>query len=169
MYKTALQHQVYEIWGTPSLYCMWEESFKRKGFKMNMDLFRVLLQAIALVESGANPTEYNFKENAVGMYQIRSCVMRDVNKVRQSKGLSSFSHNDAYDPSKATEIAITYLLYWGGDYEKEYEQPADFFILAAIWNGGPKGYEKKQARDYAMRVYQTAAQLDAASKEEDSP
>lgn len=73
---------------------------------------------------------------AYGPLQIWKKVIDDVNRVAKT----SYTHEDAHDLKKATDICKIYLTYWGKRAEKKLNRKLKPHELAMIWNGGPGGY-----------------------------
>jgi len=100
------------------------------------------LAAIAAVEGAPNDDFIHPKSNAAGRYQITQVAVTDVNRIAKTL----FIYPDhCKDPDTAAKIAVIYLEYYG-------ENARDPFLLARIWNGGPRGPEKSSTLDYASRV-----------------
>lgn len=102
-----------------------------------------LLVALIAVESGGNPRAYNPQEKAVGLLQIRPCVIDDVNRITGSR----WRIEDAYDPAISQKIAIDYLTYWTAKSEQSSLKSA-----ARIWNGGPDGWWELSTLKYWVKV-----------------
>ena len=99
-----------------------------------------LMAAIAQVESAGNPLAHNIAEDARGIYQIRACVIEDVN----AHFHTHYTHDDAYDPRKARAIFRAYLVMWSADLNME--------RASRVWNGGPRGHRKEATRAYWEKV-----------------
>lgn len=100
-----------------------------------------LLAAIATVESNNDPTAYNKKEDAAGLFQIRPIYLQDVNRIL---GYQSYKLSDRFDPQKSKEMVYVYLCHYGRN--KSLEQ------LARIQNGGPQGHKKESTLRYWQKV-----------------
>lgn len=98
----------------------------------------LLLQAIAMVESGLDPDAYNDRELAVGLYQMRPAALRDANEVAGTE----FKSRDLRNPRVATAMLRAYVYRYLGN------KPQVTDILD-LWNGGPTG---KANPDYKQRV-----------------
>ena len=81
---------------------------------------------------------------AWGPYQIRPCVVADVNRMYGRK----FVHSDARDYYKARLICILYLQGYGKEYQRRTGRTPDEKTLARIWNGGPSGWRKSKTLQY---------------------
>jgi hypothetical protein len=100
-----------------------------------------LWRAICLVESGGDPHAVNRIENAVGIVQIRPCVVADCNRI---VGKARWSLADRTDPIASYEMFRTYLRFYApaGSVER----------WARIWNGGPSGDKKASTLGYWGKV-----------------
>lgn len=103
-----------------------------------------ILFVIAMVESGANS---NVKDGdgglAVGMYQIHQSYVDDVNRVYGTE----YTHEDMRTRSKAEDVVIKYLTYWGSRYQLntgKVPMAEDYFRLH---NGGCHFWKKKHKTD----------------------
>jgi len=83
-----------------------------------------------------------------GCLQIGQAVLDDVNRVYGR----AYTRADALDPARARTICALYLRHWGWAYERETGRQADCRTLARIWNGGPRGWEKRCTRSYGERA-----------------
>lgn len=99
----------------------------------------VLLQAVMYVESNHNPGVVNYKENAVGILQIRPIMIKEVNRILTLQGDNRrFTLNDRTDSLKS--IRIWYIVQ--GHHNPDY----DPIIAARIWNG------KKMPQRYWIKI-----------------
>jgi hypothetical protein len=122
-----------------------------KYHKVNM--FDDLIPAIAEKETGHLPE--NKRDRAIGdrgkaygRYQVHEEAVLDVNKIYKT----NYTHKDMFNPAKARDVLVKYLAYWGKHNKKENGIPPTHKNLAAMWNGGPNGWKKEAARDYARDV-----------------
>jgi len=87
--------------------------------------------AMAKVESSNNPNAVNARENALGIYQIRSAYFKDS----RVKG----NHEQVFNPAFARSVCEAYF--------KRYEPAAlasgDFETLARLHNNGPSWAKNK--------------------------
>ena len=95
----------------------------------------ILLQAIADRESTNEPTKFNKKEEAYGLYQIRRWALEEANEYMGT----NYTLEDCYDRRIAKVTFQAYVLRWGA---KSYEE------AARIWNGGPTGNKENGTIDY---------------------
>lgn len=108
----------------------------------------MLLAAILSAESGGDHNAVGDQGRAIGGYQIHASVVQDVNRIAGT----NIKLHDRYDPRIAEQIAIIYLHYYGGKYERQMGREPTPVVLAAIWNGGPIGYTKPKALRYGYKV-----------------
>lgn len=99
--------------------------------------------AICMVESGGDARAHNEAEDARGIAQIRSIMVRDVNRIL---GRQAYTHDDAYDPVKAREMFDIY--------NKHYHPLAGPEQIARCWNGGPQGHTRPATQAYWEKVRQ---------------
>ena len=104
-----------------------------------------LVDALILVESGGNPNAYCKKEKAVGCLQIRPIMLREVNRIlRKQKSTKRFSLEDRWDCGLSKEMFYIWRNYHHEDSSDE--------VIARNWNGGPRGFKKKQTQHYWDKV-----------------
>jgi hypothetical protein len=83
-----------------------------------------LLRAIIQVESGGNPDIINFKEQAIGLLQIRDVMLKEVNRI---VGYEKYSPKDCLDSLKSIQM------YW---LVQDCHNPSgDYYTGARLWNG----------------------------------
>lgn len=103
-----------------------------------------ILYVISMVESGANPNVKNGDSGlAVGMYQIHKGYVADVNRVYKT----NYTHDDMRDVSKAEDVVIKYLTYWGKRYEINTGKQATAETYFRLHNGGCHFYKKSHLTD----------------------
>lgn len=98
-----------------------------------------LMEAMAAVESGGDPHVYNPEEEAVGLMQIRQCVVDDLNR----KHGTNYDLDDFYSTTLSRWAVFEYGKMYGAKTAEEF---------ARIWNGGPNGMEKESTKRYWERV-----------------
>jgi len=100
-----------------------------------------LIEKVWRVESGhrLDPPVGDGGE-AVGPLQIHKCVIDDVNRHWQT----SFSYADRRDLQKSKRIAKLYIAMWFDIHKQE--------IAARIYNGGPRGWQKKTTDVYWQKI-----------------
>jgi hypothetical protein len=95
------------------------------------NLTAALIAAIAMVESGGDPSAINKSEDAYGMYQIRQCVLNDV-----LKSGHFYTLEEMLNPTTAERVLRMHLTHWGTWYECKTGKDATQEILCRIWSGG---------------------------------
>ena len=103
-----------------------------------------LITKIYVVESGGrlNPPDGD-GGRAVGALQLHKCVIDDVNFYYGQ----NFTYTDRHDLNKAKQIAKLYIAMW---MHKQREE-----IAARIFNGGPRGWQKKSTDKYWQKIQKT--------------
>ena len=107
-------------------------------------------EALALVESGGNPSAVGDGGRSVGLYQIGRIYVDDVNRIAGS----NFTYADRYDPGKSRRMVEIYIAYYGRRYTRLTGCPATFEVLAAIHNGGPDGWKKPATRKHWRKMFE---------------
>lgn len=80
-------------------------------------------------------------------------VVADVNRALELAGEKyRFRWEDRFDYAKSKSMAIIYLTYWGEKYRLRYGKEPTAEVYARMWNGGPKGYLKRETKKYWYRV-----------------
>jgi len=99
----------------------------------------LLLSALIQVESGGDDLARG-RRGELGALQIRSVVVRDVNRIMGTQ----YAHTQVTNRQVSIAIANAYLSHYGKGMSDE--------SLARIWNGGPRGAKKSSTRAYGRRV-----------------
>ena len=103
-----------------------------------------LLSAIMFVESSYNDSAYNSYEDAVGVLQIRKCMVDDVNRIlRRKKSDIRFTYDDRWLRNKSIKMFDIYCKHYGLTTAEE---------IARCWNGGPRGMENDITAGYWRKV-----------------
>tara|TARA_R100000664_G_C2717079_1_gene111811 strand:- start:131 stop:712 length:582 start_codon:yes stop_codon:yes gene_type:complete len=104
----------------------------------------LLLSAIMMVESRNNDSAHAIGEDAVGVLQIRKCMVDDVNRIlnRQKKELK-FTYYDRWSRQKSIQMFEIYCEHYGLETAEE---------IARCWNGGPRGMDKEATSYYWEKV-----------------
>ena len=103
-----------------------------------------ILNAIVQVESGGDPTAHAKGEDAVGILQIRKCMVDDVNRILTRQGISKrFTYMDRWDILKSYEMFNIFCDYYGLTTAEE---------MARCWNGGPRGIDNPATLGYWDKV-----------------
>ena len=107
-----------------------------------------LIAVLMMIESGGNPNEIGDNGKAVGILQIHKIVIDDVNRIYGT----DYRYDDRTDVKHSDSICRLYLAYWGDKYEQEMDMKPSLETYARIWNGGPRGWNKKSTIKYWNKV-----------------
>ena len=99
-----------------------------------------ILNAISMVESSNNPNAYNAEEDAVGILQIRKCMVDDVNRIL---GYDKFTYEDRWSVLPSKEMFAIFVEHYELDTAEE---------IARCWNGGPRGCMKANTLIYWNKI-----------------
>ncbi len=103
-----------------------------------------IMNAIIQVESRGNPNAHAKGEDAVGILQIRKCMVDDVNRILIRRGSSlRYTYNDRWSEVKSKEMFDIFCTYYGLDTAEE---------MARCWNGGPRGINNPSTLGYWDKV-----------------
>ena len=103
-----------------------------------------IMNAIIQVESRGNPKAHAKGEDAVGILQIRKCMVDDVNRILKRKGLPHrYTYNDRWNVDKSYEMFNIFCDYYGLTSAEE---------MARCWNGGPRGIDNPATLGYWDKV-----------------
>ena len=118
----------------------------------NADPSGELLDAISMVESGGGKNPYIKDKSGLcwGEYQIKMCVIKDVNRIYKTH----YKHTDAFDPIKSREICFLYLCWWGEWFKKQTGIEPTNRTYARIWNEGYYHMNSKKALAYWGKIKQ---------------
>ena len=92
------------------------------------------------------------REGAYGILQIRQLALEDVNNfsataVQKQWGKNALTLKDCLDPDISMWVCQEYLTYWGKHYTRTTGQPPTYEVMARMWNGGPRGWQKTHLTD----------------------
>ncbi len=103
-----------------------------------------ILNAIIQVESRGNPNAYAPSEDAVGILQIRKCMVDDVNRILKKRGtFFRYTYQDRWSKDKSIEMFDIFCTYYGLTTAEE---------MARCWNGGPRGINNPYTIKYWNKV-----------------
>lgn len=105
------------------------------------DRYAKLLPAIEHVESGGDASAVGDGGKAVGILQIHTVLVDDVNRI---VGEKRFTYADRLDADKSREMFRVYSSHYSHDASDE--------VTARRWNGGPKGDKKRATLAYWSKV-----------------
>ena len=110
---------------------------------------RDLINAICMVESSGIDSAYNAKEDAVGILQIRQCMVNDVNRILKRQGEDKrYTYNDRWDREKSIEMFTIVCDYYNWNTVEQ---------MSRNWNGGPRGINKPSTLPYLEKVEEVLA------------
>ena len=116
----------------------------------------LFLTALISVESGGDPRAVSPDKRDVGVLQISPAVIKDVNR----KFKTSYTLKDRYSVEMSKSICSLYLKMHCVHANLHKSGPATEEEMARIWNGGPKGMQKKCTEKYWLeKVYPTLQRL----------
>lgn len=121
-------------------------------------LLTILIPLLIQVESSGNPNAVNKKEDAVGILQIRQCVIEDVNRIYQTK----YTEKDRLNKAKSMSICRLYLKYYGTRYQLKTGKKADIYILASMWCAGPDGYKQIKTNENVQKYIEKIKKAEKA-------
>tara|TARA_A100001201_G_scaffold1118_2_gene2837 strand:- start:86 stop:691 length:606 start_codon:yes stop_codon:yes gene_type:complete len=103
-----------------------------------------IMNAIMQVESSGNADAYNPSEDAVGILQIRQCMVDDVNRILKRKNKNNFyTYKDRWCVNKSSEMFEIFCNYYGLQTAEQ---------IARCWNGGPRGINNPYTLGYWNKV-----------------
>tara|TARA_R100000005_G_C4952639_1_gene172452 strand:- start:531 stop:1067 length:537 start_codon:yes stop_codon:yes gene_type:complete len=103
-----------------------------------------IINAIVQVESGGDPNAHAKGEDAVGVLQIRKCMVDDVNRILERQGIDKqYTYEDRWNVKKSYEMFDIFCDYYGLTTAEE---------MARCWNGGPRGIDNPATLGYWNKV-----------------
>lgn len=121
-----------------------------------MDIFlidwAILLSALIAVESPKNPQQAEAairREGAYGILQIRQICLDDV---IMASGIEVTLEECARSETTSRWVCVEYLKKWGKHYYRTTGEKPTYEVLARIWNGGPRGWQKSATEKYWERI-----------------
>lgn len=100
--------------------------------------------AIEYVESKGNKSAHNKAEDALGILQIRPCMVAEVNRI---VGRTVYVNEDRRDVKKSREMFAIYTKHWAEHY-KDWSDEG----IARRWNGGYDGHKEANTKGYWRKV-----------------
>ena len=109
---------------------------------MSTELLFDIFLAVATVESACNPAVTGDHGQAVGIVQIHTGVVEDVNRLTKTRIL----------PEQREKVKVSWFLF--REYLKHYckDDPDNVQRMVRTWNGGPLGWLKPSTKRYWERV-----------------
>ena len=117
----------------------------------------LLLAALISIEAPKTPEQAKQAEikGFYGLLQITQAVVDDVNTYYDDEIAplgTRIRVEDCRNEVVARWVCVKYLRHWGNRYLAETGKEPTYEIMARIWNGGPRGWEKKATIPYWERV-----------------
>ena len=110
--------------------------------RKEVEKWQHVMDAIIQVESEGNPKAKS--KDCVGVLQIRSILVRDVNEYLKIKKISKrFSLNDRFNVNKSKEMFILY--------QERYNPTNNVEKAIRLWNGGCR-YSVSKTEKYYRKV-----------------
>ena len=103
----------------------------------------ILFYAIVAIESGNDWRAVGDNGKSIGPAQIQEGVVKDCNRIL---GKEIFTLADRTNFDKSYHMFAIYTNHYGKKYGLSDE------VRARVWNGGPKGPEKKATEKYWSKV-----------------
>lgn len=100
--------------------------------------------AIEYVESKRYQYAHNKAEDALGILQIRPCMIVEVNRII---GRTFYTNEDRRSVAKSREIFAIYSRHWANHY-KDWSDEG----ISRRWNGGPTGHKEANTAGYWRKV-----------------
>jgi len=108
----------------------------------------ILIPLLMIIESGGDPNAVGDKGTSIGILQIRSITVRDVNRII---GKNRYTPANRWDRDKSIAMCRIYLGRYGKKImERRIPTREKLILLGRIWNGGPSGYQKQATRKYGQ-------------------
>ena len=118
--------------------------YEKEIFDHNNVSEKEIISALMYVESNNNDSAYNASEDAVGILQIRQCMVDDVNRIlRKQKSPVRFTYKDRWCKYKSINMFKVYCGYYNLTTAEE---------IARCWNGGPRGINNPATVIYWEKV-----------------
>ncbi len=118
-----------------------------------------LIPFLVQVESGGDWQAVGDGGLALGGLQIHAACWQDGTEYL---GVDWGYRTGAHDPEQAQAVCAAYLTRYGAAYQRKTGEEPTTEVLSRIWNGGPRGYEKKATAPYWEKVRKA---IEAAEKE----
>lgn len=120
--------------------------------KKDMKMKDVIFSSIAWIESTHNPKAVS-KDGSVGIVQIKSVMVKEVNRICQMKGIEKrFTLADRKNKKKSEEMFWIYQKFYNPNINLNDISEQEMELIARKWNGGPQGHKKKATKKYWIKV-----------------
>ena len=116
--------------------------------KKAMKVKDVIFSSIAWIESTHNPKAVS-RDGSVGIVQIKSVMVKEVNRICQMKGIEKrFTLADRKNRKKSEEMFWIYQKFYNPNINFNDISEKEMELIARKWNGGPQGHKKKATKKY---------------------
>lgn len=120
--------------------------------KKDMKMKDIIFSSIAWIESTHNPKAVS-KDGSVGIVQIKSVMVKEVNRICQMKGIEKrFTLADRKNKKKSEEMFWIYQKFYNPNINLNDISEQEMELIARKWNGGPQGHKKKATKKYWNKV-----------------
>jgi hypothetical protein len=120
--------------------------------KKAMKVKDVIFSSIAWIESTHNPKAVS-RDGSVGIVQIKSVMVKEVNRICQMKGIEKrFTLADRKNRKKSEEMFWIYQKFYNPNINFNDISEKEMELIARKWNGGPQGHKKKATKKYWNKV-----------------
>lgn len=120
--------------------------------KKDMKMKDVIFSSIAWIESTHNPKAVS-RDGSVGIVQIKSVMVKEVNRICQMKGIEKrFTLADRKNRKKSEEMFWIYQKFYNPNINLNDISEKEMELIARKWNGGPQGHKKKATKKYWNKV-----------------
>lgn len=120
--------------------------------KKELKMKDIIFSSIAWIESTHNPKAVS-KDGSVGIVQIKSVMVKEVNRICQIKGIQmKFTLADRKNKEKSKRMFWIYQKFYNPKINYNDISEKEMELIARKWNGGPKGHEKKATKKYWNKV-----------------
>ena len=120
--------------------------------KKDMKVKDVIFSSIAWIESTHNPKAVS-RDGSVGIVQIKSVMVKEVNRICQMKGIEKrFTLADRKNRKKSEEMFWIYQKFYNPNINFNDISEKEMELIARKWNGGPQGHKKKATKKYWNKV-----------------
>ena len=126
---------------------------------MNWVILTTILMAVEAPRTPVAAQAAIDREGAYGILQIRRLALADVNNhsavsMQQLWGKDALTLEDCLDDSVSMWVCREYLTYWGKHYTKTTGKEPTYEVMARMWNGGPRGWQRSSTDKYWSKVEQ---------------
>ena len=120
--------------------------------KKDIKMKDVIFSSIAWIESTHNPKAVS-RDGSVGIVQIKSVMVKEVNRICQMKGIEKrFTLADRKNKKKSEEMFWIYQKFYNPNINLNDISEKEMELIARKWNGGPQGHKKKATKKYWNKV-----------------